>query len=121
MKHKKLRPLRFAATTAAIAAAMSPLQAQAANLGGWYGHMDDGWDHMMGWGSGVFFGFGMIIFWAVVIVLVALLARSFWGSPPPASQPGPPGSTALDILKVRYARGEIDKEEYEERRTVLSQ
>jgi putative membrane protein len=32
-----------------------------------------------------------------------------------------PGRTPLDILKERFARGEIDKEEYEERRRTLGE
>jgi putative membrane protein len=31
----------------------------------------------------------------------------------------PPGRTPIDILKERFARGEIDKDEFEERRRVL--
>ena len=36
------------------------------------------------------------------------------------SQHSSPTRTPLDILKERFARGEIDKEEFEERRRVLA-
>ena len=35
------------------------------------------------------------------------------------NQTTPPAKTPLEILKERYARGEIDKEEYEERKRML--
>ncbi|PKP78222.1 MAG: hypothetical protein CVT81_05120 [Alphaproteobacteria bacterium HGW-Alphaproteobacteria-3] len=84
-----------------------------------YGH------HMMDWGGG-WYGmiFGppiMILVLAVVIALAVLLVR-WLGGPWPGGQPQqhqPRERTPLDILKERYARGEIDKEEFEERRRVL--
>lgn len=69
----------------------------------------------------MFGGFGMIFFWGVLIVLVILLVRGFAGGWPSVSQPRRSGSTALDILKERYAKGEISKEEYEERRKTLTE
>lgn len=83
--------------------------------------MGNGWDHMMGWGGGMFGGIGMIFFWGVIIVLIVLLVRGFAGGWPSRSSSQPPraGSTALDILQERYAKGEINKEEYEERKKAL--
>ncbi|MEX3007552.1 SHOCT domain-containing protein [Hoeflea sp. TYP-13] len=79
--------------------------------------------HMMGWGGG-WFGmiFGpifMILVLAVVIAVAVLIVR--WIGGPWQSSHGThqPMRTPLDILKERYARGEIDKEEYEERRRVI--
>lgn len=69
-------------------------------------HWNDGW-HAMGW-----FGWSMmVLFWAVVIYAVVWGFRSRDDS----------GSRddALEVLKRRYALGEIDKEEFEERREVL--
>lgn len=56
---------------------------------------------------------------AVVVILVRWLGGPWYGAQPPY-QP-PPSRAPLDILKERFARGEIDKEEFEERRRVLDQ
>jgi putative membrane protein len=76
--------------------------------------------HMWWWGGGVY---GMIVgpllmilVLAAVIGAVVLLVR--WVSGPP-SYHASADRTSLDILKERFARGEIDKNEFEERRRVL--
>lgn len=76
--------------------------------GGWYG-----------W----FFGpMMMIAFIAVAVVVVVVLVRWLRGRAYGSSAPpGLPGNTPLDILKERFARGEIDKEEFEERRKLLGE
>lgn len=72
---------------------------------------------MMGWGYGMFGGIGMLLFWGLIIVLFVVLVGSVMRRAPRDSRSGP---TALDILQERYAKGEIDKNEYEERRKTLS-
>jgi len=74
----------------------------------------DGWN----WG----FGFGHwlfgVLFWLLVLVAIIALFR-FWSGG--ASGEHRREKTALDILKERYARGEIDHEEFERRRRDLSE
>jgi putative membrane protein len=62
----------------------------------------------------------MIFVLAVVIAIVVLLVR-WLGGPWQAVAPRQtaPDRAPLDILKERFARGEIDKAEFEERRRVL--
>jgi len=62
--------------------------------------------------------FTSFLFFAVIVVGVVLVVRSFshGGQAPPRSE----GSRALDILDERFARGEIDHQEYEERRHTLT-
>jgi putative membrane protein len=65
----------------------------------------------------------MILVLVAVIAGVGLVGRWF-GTPWYGAQPphhAPPGRTPLDILKERFARGEIDKDEFEERRRVLGE
>ena len=79
--------------------------------------------HMMWWGGAMIFGpLFMVLVLALVIAIVVLLVR--WLGGPwlgMSSSYPPPSRTPLDILKERFARGEIDKEEYEERRRVLGE
>ncbi len=63
----------------------------------------------------------MILVFGIVIAVAVLLVR-WLGGPWHSVQPQyhmPPARTPLDILKERYARGEIDKSEFEERRRIL--
>lgn len=75
--------------------------------------------HMPGW---MFFGPLFVVFFiGVAVAVVAFLVRG-GGGPGRGMAPYPsPGRTPLDILKERFARGEIDKEEFEERRRVLGE
>lgn len=77
---------------------------------------------MWGWGwQPMILGPFFVILWLAVAIASILfvlrwLADPWRGTPPPS----PPRShTPLDILKERFARGEIDEKEYEERRRVL--
>ena len=68
----------------------------------------------MGYGFGFFF---MMLFWLAVIVAIAVFIK--W-----AVQQGgngeKKGQAPLDIVKERYARGEINKKEFEEKKRDLA-
>ncbi len=80
------------------------------------------WGHgpgMMDWGYGMgwFGGIIMIAFWVAVIVGIIFLIR--WLMVSTRGGVGGVGESALDILKKRYARGEIDKKEFEAKKKDL--
>ena len=54
---------------------------------------------------------GMFLFWIVLIVLAVLLARGLFHSNQPVGGDHAPLS-AREILEQRYARGEINQEQY---------
>ena len=68
-------------------------------------------DGMIGYGLG-FHGFGWI-FWLLIIGLIFFLFSSGSGSSNKSAK------SALDILKERYAKDEISKEEFEEKKKHL--
>ena len=75
---------------------------------------------MMGWGG---FGMGggglgMLLVWVVVIVAAVLAVRWLWDQGQPRRTPRD-DDRALEILRTPYARGEIDREEFEEKRGDL--
>jgi len=75
-----------------------------------------------GGGYGMIFGpLFMILVLAVVIAVAILIVRSLGGPWQGGSHSHhlSPGRTPIDILKERFARGEIDKNEFEERLRTL--
>ncbi|MFD8544468.1 SHOCT domain-containing protein [Streptomyces sp. NPDC059649] len=85
----------------------------------WYG---GGW----GWGGWFLMAVVMVLFWALIIAGVVMLVRYFSGGH--RGQPGGPSPShdawggsrrAEDLLAERFARGEIDEDEYRRRITLL--
>ena len=75
----------------------------------WGGY--DGWGW---WGGHMLFS---ALFWIVVVVAIAFAVRWAVRSAHDGRPGGDPrGESALDILNKRYARGEIGREEFEEKR-----
>ncbi len=72
----------------------------------------------MGWGMG-FGGAWMFLFWIVLIVAVVLLGR--WLGSDSTGRDNRRGKTALEILEERYARGEIGRDEFEQKKRDLQQ
>jgi putative membrane protein len=76
--------------------------------------MMNNWNGFSGWGMGLGFIF-MLLFWGLIILGIAALIRLLMTS----SSRGPRDKTPLEIVQERYARGEIDREEYEQKNRDL--
>ena len=78
--------------------------------------MMDGWNSFGGWGMGMGFVF-MLLFWGLVILGIAALIRWLMTQSSPSC--GSRDKSPLEIVQERYARGEIDREEYEQKKRDL--
>ena len=83
----------------------------------WYG------SGMSGWGYALM-TVSMILFWGAVIFGIVMLVRHFGRNGQPPAEPRPPQSAESPqsperLLAQRFARGEIDAEEYRRRLAVL--
>ena len=79
---------------------------------------------MMPWYGMIFGPIMMILMVGLVVTVVVLMVRRLRGGFPLGSGPYPPPEriqkTSLKILEERFAKGEIDKDEFEEKKRLLS-
>lgn len=70
---------------------------------GEYGH---------GWGMGWWWIIGLVVLIAIILIVIKFMNRD-------AASTQSAGKSALELLKERYAKGEIDQREFEERKRDL--
>ena len=73
-----------------------------------------------GWGMGWLGGIFMMIFWVLVFLGLIFLIKWLIQASSRAKSEDANVNRAIEILKERYARGEIDTAEYEEKKKVLA-
>lgn len=73
---------------------------------------------MVGWSWGWFGLVHMVLWWFLIILGIVVLVRWLMGSG--GDRRAADGDRALSILRERYARGEIDKAEFEARERDLA-
>ena len=79
------------------------------------GWMWGGW----GWGGWILMSLVMVVFWALVITAIVLAIRYLTGGSDPNQVSPSSARAAEDVLAERFARGEIDDDEYRQRMTTL--
>jgi len=75
------------------------------------------WNDSMGWNGWIVMILTMGIFWSLVVFAVIALFRSDGNTQTPTQRQGEP--SPLQMLDERFARGEIDADEYHARQDVL--
>jgi len=76
---------------------------------------NDGW----GWGGWILMTLVMVVFWSLVITAIVLAIRYLTGGSHPNQASPSSARAAEDVLAERFARGEIDDDEYRQRMTTL--
>lgn len=76
---------------------------------------------MSGYGMAGGFGWIFMVLWWVLIVVGIVALVKWMGASSDSGGSGRGGSKALDILNERYARGEIDDQEFQKRKRDLTQ
>lgn len=85
-----------------------------------YGHDGGMWHGGWGWGGWTLMAIAMVLVWAAMIAAVVFAVRYLASNRTTApTRQGPSPIQAEDVLAQRYARGEIDDEEYRRRVELL--
>ena len=116
MNRKTSTLLSLGVSAALIAATIWLLYSHNTDMWMGSGRWGMGYHHFMGGGMGIV----MIIFWFVIIGALVLLVSGVINGIRGHQSNDDDLRKPLEILKQRYARGEIDKAEYEEKYRSLS-
>jgi putative membrane protein len=111
---KAMTTLARGLVTGAFLAPSVAGRALADAAGGEHGH-----EMMGGWGPMILGPLMMLLVVVAIVVLVVLVVRWLGGAGAHPAPQAAPAKTPLDILKERFARGEIDQEDFEARRRTL--
>ncbi len=106
---------RWGLLLAALAAPVQALAQERTWEWDWQGGMHPMWWMWGAWGIGMMFV--MLVFWGLVITGIVLAIRWLLGVGPRRE---PPHDSALQILRERYARGELSREEFEAKKRDLA-
>lgn len=71
-----------------------------------------------GWGWGMLGAVHMILWWVLIVLGIVVLGKWLFAGKGNDGRGG--GARALDILKERYAKGEIGKDEFEQKKRDLA-
>ncbi|MBU6460692.1 MAG: SHOCT domain-containing protein [Proteobacteria bacterium] len=77
------------------------------------------WGWMTQYGGCGWMGAGMLLFWGLVVAAIILMVKMAGGGGGCCRHKG--SGNAVDLLRQRYAKGEIDHEEFEARKKNLEQ
>ena len=77
-----------------------------------------GWNMMGGWGAG--YGYGLMHMAMSIAVIVAIVFLVIWLVRTMAPAHHPRRSSGLEVLEERYARGEINRDEYLQKKKDIS-
>lgn len=116
MSNFKIKSIPFASL------ALAPVGFAQACPGGGFGYQDgnQGWWGMPmmgwggGWGLGIFGGIISLLFWIALIIAIIYFTKHFM-----RDDRGSREDDATEILKKRYAKGEITKEDYDRMKKEL--
>ena len=78
----------------------------------WWSQHGDGWAFML-------MSISLLLFWGLVILGVVALVRGLAASARPTNDGGVRRPTADEVVAERFARGEIDEQEYRSRMAAL--
>jgi putative membrane protein len=83
------------------------------------GPMMGGWDSAGNYGCSFGFGYGGMFMWILFLILIGVVIYFIFQNTKSKNVKGQSSETPIDILKKRYAKGEITKEEFDRMKNEL--